>query len=272
MKNLKNKIVVITGAGSGIGRALAIEFAKEGAKLALNDFDEKGLKETLSLLEKIEVFSEVFDVSNREAFYGFSYKVIDKFKAVDVVINNAGVSLGKQNVMQTSWEDFEWVMNINIWGVINGSKIFLPHLIKQKESTIVNISSVFGLMGIADQTPYCTTKFAVRGFSESLRLEMQDENVNVISVHPGGIKTNIARNGRGWDHTDNKEKLIARFEKISLRHTPQKAAKVIVDGIKKKKEKVLIGSEAYVIDYGNRLSPINFPKMIYNQIKKKMNL
>ena len=137
---------------------------------------------------------------------------------------------------------------------------------------MINISSVFGLAGIAEQTPYCTTKFAVRGFTESLRLEMIHENVNVISVHPGGIKTNIAKNGRGWDHVEDKEKMIAIFEKESLIHTPEKAANVIISGIKKNKEKVLIGSEAYVIDWASRLSPLRFPKLIFMRAKKKMNL
>jgi NADP-dependent 3-hydroxy acid dehydrogenase YdfG len=272
MKKIKSKVIVITGAGSGIGRALAVQCAKEGAKLALNDFDKKGLDETIALLEKTEVISDVFDVSNREAFYSFAEQVISHFKEVDIVINNAGVSLGKQSVIQTPWEEFEWIMNINLWGVINGSKIFLPYLMKQKEASLVNVSSVFGLMGIADQTPYCTTKYAVRGFTESLRMEMLEENVNVISVHPGGIKTNIARNGRGWGQVEDKEKMIALFEKETLKHTPEKAANIIISGIKKNKEKVLIGSEAYVIDWASRLSPLRFPKFLFKQMKKKMNL
>lgn len=270
MKNLTNKVVVITGAGSGIGRALALQCAKEGAKLALNDFNEKALKETVDMLATADVLYEVFDVSKREYFYTFAENVVKKFGEVDVVINNAGVSLGKQSVLQTSWEDFEWIMNINLWGVINGTKIFLPHLLKQKEATIVNVSSVFGLMGIADQTPYCTTKYAVRGFTESLRMEMLEENIKVISVHPGGIKTNIARNDRGWDYVEDKEKMIKVFEQESFKHIPEKAAKVIIDGLKKNKEKILIGSEAYVIDYGSRISPNSFAKMVNKKAKNKM--
>lgn len=272
MKDLKNKVVVITGAGSGIGRAMAIQFAKEGAKLALNDFKKEGLDETLSLLTETETYAEVFDVSNRDAFYTFSDKVIEKFHHVDIVINNAGVSLGKQTFLQTSWEDFEWIMNINLWGVINGSKIFLPHLLKQKEATIVNISSVFGLIGVGEQTPYCTTKFAVRGFTESLRMEMINKNVTVISIHPGGIKTNIAKTDRGWDHVENKDEIISKIERNSFINTPEKAAEVILNGIKKKKEKVLIGRDAYVIDYGSRISPVRFPKMLLNKMRKKLKL
>jgi butyryl-CoA dehydrogenase len=270
MENLKNKIAVITGAGSGIGRALAIHLAKEGCQLALNDFNEEGLNETLKLLPPCEVYSEVFDVSDKDHFSLFSENVMERFGSVALVINNAGVTLGKQSTLQTSFADFEWIMNINLWGVIYGTKLFLPHLLKTKESCLVNISSVFGLMGIADQTPYCTTKFAVRGFTESLRMEMINKDILITSVHPGGVKTNIARNAKGWDHVKNKDEVIKRMEKESFIHTPEKAAKVIVDGIKKGKERILIGRDAYTIDALTRFFPVGYTKIVSKQLQKKM--
>lgn len=252
MKNFENKVVVITGAGSGIGRALAIAFYECGARLALNDYDEKGLAETIMKVggEK-RVFSEIFDVSKKEAFYQFADQVAAHYGQVDVVINNAGVAISKLSTEEISIEDYEWIMGINLWGMMYGTLAFLPHLREQKESVIVNISSVFGIHGIPYQAAYCTTKFGIRGFTESLAVEekLKKSGVTVISVHPGGIKTNIARSAR---HGVENEKMIRKFED-SFITTSEKAAQVIIKGIKRKKMRVLVGPDAKLLYWINKL-------------------
>lgn len=269
MKNFKGKIAVITGAGSGIGKALALQLSNQGAHLALNDFDQERLDSTVSACKQngVEVFAKAFDVADRKAFYDFSEAVLEHFGAADIVINNAGVALGKFTALETSYEDFEWIMGINLWGVIYGTKAFLPTLLKREEASIVNISSLFGITGVAFQSAYCTTKFAVRGFTESLRMELLDTNVNVHVVHPGGIKTNIAKDAKG--HGSNKEEVIKKFERGFI-HTPEKAAKIILNGIKRKSERILIGPEAYLGDLTVRLAPENYSKIFDTLVLKRL--
>lgn len=266
MKNLKEKVVVISGAGSGIGQALAIQMAKEGARLALNDCNEIALKETISLIENQAVYSEVVDVSVREAIERFAQNVMKAYGKVDVVINNAGVALAGKEVLETAYEDFEWLMSINFWGTVYGTKAFLPFLLKEKEASLVNISSVFGLVGIAGQTSYCASKFAVRGFTECIRMEMIQKNVCVSSVHPGGIKTNIARNSKGWEGIANKARIIERTETVSFINTPAYAASVIIKGIQQKKEKILIGKDARSLDKLARIFPVNYTKILFKKL------
>jgi NAD(P)-dependent dehydrogenase (short-subunit alcohol dehydrogenase family) len=253
MKNFENKVVVITGVGSGIGRALAIEFHKLGAKLAINDFNETALLETVEMVGGAAVFYKAFDVSDKSAFYQFAENVIAHYGQVDVVINNAGVAISKLTAAETSIEDYEWIFGINLWGMMYGSLAFLPHLRKQKEASLVNLSSIFGIHGVPYQAAYCTTKFAIRGFNESMALEerFNKTGVTVTSVHPGGIKTNIARNSR-YAGTD--ASTIEKFEK-SFITSPEKAAKEIINGIKRKKMRVLVGPDAKFLYFLNRLSP-----------------
>lgn len=248
MKSFENKVVVITGAGSGIGRALAFNFAQLGSNLALNDFDEKRLLETLALLPvNTKVIHSVFDVSKRDLMFQFADEVVEKLGKVDVMINNAGVAIAGFRADEVSIEDYEWIIGINLWGMIYGSLAFLPYLRKQKESALVNISSIFGLHGIPAQAPYVTTKFAIRGFTESLMLEEQALNtgLTVSSVHPGGIKTNIAKASRGAK-TD--PQAIAEFEK-NFRTTAEKAAKIIIKGVRKKKMRILVGTDAHIFHF-----------------------
>lgn len=254
MKNFEGKVVVITGAGSGIGRALAVEFNRLGAKLALNDFSETALLETVAMVGSSEsVYYQVFDVANKTDFYLFADNVVAHYVRVDVVINNAGVAISKLTAAEVSIEDYEWILGINLWGMMYGSLAFLPHLRKQQESSLVNLSSVFGIHGIPYQAAYCTTKFGIRGFAESMALEerMNETGVTVTSVHPGGIKTNIARNSR---YAVKDEKSIQQFEK-SFITTPEKAAQVIINGIQRKKTRVLVGPDAKALYFLNRLAP-----------------
>jgi len=254
MKNFENKAVVITGAGSGIGRALAVEFKKLGAKLAINDYNESALLETVALIGGPgNVFYQAFDVADKTAFYQFAEDVIAHYGSVDLVINNAGVAIFKLTAAEVSIADYEWIMGINLWGMMYGSLAFLPHLRKQKESGIVNISSVFGIIGFPNQAPYCTTKFAIRGFTESLALEerLLKTGVTVTSVHPGGIKTNIARNAR---YAGNDKNAIEAVETTFIT-TPEKAAQTIIRGIQRKKARVLIGRDAKLLYLLTRLSP-----------------
>jgi NADP-dependent 3-hydroxy acid dehydrogenase YdfG len=272
MKSFKEKVIVITGAGSGIGRALAVSFAKNGAFLALSDVNEKGLEETKDLCKNTSVFTSVFNVSKKEEFQKFAKAVVDAFGTVDIVINNAGVALGKSKLIDLTYEEFEWLMGINFWGVVYGTKEFLPYLIDKKEAAIVNISSLFGLAGIAEQVPYCASKFAVRGLSESLRMELMDTNVKVHSVHPGGIKTNIANNARVTSKADAKEakSTLEKFNETALIHTPEMAANVIIKGIKSKQEKIMIGYETYIADTIIRAMPEKYTKLFGAIMKQQM--
>ncbi|MFK8008672.1 MAG: SDR family NAD(P)-dependent oxidoreductase [Saprospiraceae bacterium] len=276
MKNLQNKVVVITGAASGIGKALAQHFAKAGSHLALNDFNEMGLLQTVKELQSIatgKIFSAPFDVSKVGNFEKFAQQVSETFGRVDIVINNAGVALGKVSVEDLSYKDLEWVMNINFYGMVYGTKSFLPFLKKQSEAALINISSVFGLAGIGHQGAYCASKFAIRGFTESLRMEaLQDfPHVQIHTVHPGGIKTNIARNSRWVEENiseEKKEETTKNFERMFIT-TPESAAATIVKGIQKKKSKIVIGKDGRQMDWLVRLMPTGYSKIILNQLKKE---
>ena len=269
MKSFRDRVAVITGAGSGIGRALAFELGAAGCKLALSDINEAAVKQVAKELKDAgrDVIADRLDGADRDAFYAYADKVLKKFGTVNIVINNAGVALGC-TVEDTSYEDFEWLMGINFWGVVYGTKAFLPHLKRADEGHIVNISSVFGLIGVPTQSAYNAAKFAVRGFTESLRqeLEIEGSTVSCSSVHPGGIKTNIAKNARmssdvskitGLDGEASKE----QFEKM-FRTTPEQAAATIIAGIRGNKRRVLIGADAVAIDTMQRLLPTSYQKLM----------
>ncbi|MDF1820403.1 MAG: SDR family NAD(P)-dependent oxidoreductase [Alcanivoracaceae bacterium] len=268
MKNLSDRVAVVTGAGSGIGRALAVQLAEAGCKLALSDINEQGLAETVSLAEQAgaEVFSEKLDVADRDAVYAHADKVKAHFGKVNLVFNNAGVAVGA-TVEDTSYEDFEWLMGINFWGVVYGTKAFLPMLKEAGEGHIVNVSSVFGLIGVPTQSAYNAAKFAVRGFTESLRqeLEIARSPVSCSCVHPGGIKTNIARAARMSDVSSitgsSAEKATEDFEKM-FRTTPEEAASTIIKGVRDNKRRILIGSDALAIDTMQRLLPTSYQRLM----------
>jgi short-subunit dehydrogenase len=251
MKTLDGKVVVITGAGSGIGRELALNAAARGALLALSDIDEVGLMETAERARTRmarEVRTDKLDVSDRAAMASYAASVKEELGRVNLLVNNAGVAL-HGDFEETSYEQFEWVMGINFWGVVQGTKEFLPHLIESGDGHLVNISSLFGLMGMPGQSAYNAAKFGVRGFTEAVRQEMlvAGHPVQVSCVHPGGIKTAIARNARTTPSHD--QATVARlFDKKLARTSAETAAQVIVDGILANKPRIVVGADAKALD------------------------
>jgi short-subunit dehydrogenase len=272
MKNLNGKVAVITGAGSGIGRALAYRLNREGVTLALADIDPDGLQETAEIIKAeasqggLETY--LIDISKRDQVAEFSQNVIKDFKTVDIVINNAGVS-SSGKVQELTYTTLEWTININLWGVIHGTKAFLPYLLERPEASIVNLSSVYGLLGIPGQAAYCASKFAVRGFSEALRQELFHTNVSLSIVFPGGVKTNIAKNSKTDYPLDPKtyQHCLKQFE-ATLKTSPDEAAKKIILGIKNKAPRILIGKDARQIDCLARLKPNSYDKVIAGYMKK----
>jgi NADP-dependent 3-hydroxy acid dehydrogenase YdfG len=257
MKSFANKVAVITGAGSGIGRALAQQLNSEGALLALSDVNEQGLEETKASLKGSEkVTLTKLDVADRSAWEQYTQNTISEFGHVDMLFNNAGVALA-QTVEDCSYEDFEWLMNINFWGVVYGTKSLLPHMLTRPEAAIVNVSSIFGIIALPTQSQYNAAKFAVRGFTESLRQEVKNSNLKVSCVHPGGIKTNIVVNGRmhaSMIGEQSHAQQIEEFNKMA-RTTPAKAALTILNGVRKNKRRILIGQDAKFMDRLQRLFP-----------------
>jgi NAD(P)-dependent dehydrogenase (short-subunit alcohol dehydrogenase family) len=255
MQDMNGRVAVITGAASGIGRALSVALAEEGCDLALADIQDEGLAATQRLLEGKgrRVTTHVADVADRVRMESFVEEVVDAHGRVDIVVNNAGVSVGA-DLLDHSIEDFEWIVGINLWGVVYGTKFFLPHLLKSDDAYIVNLSSMFGLVGVPGQSSYCATKFAVRGFSEAVAAELVDSNVRVLSVHPGGIRTNIARAVR-WSasHLARRERMIEFFDTKTM--PADKAAERITRAMKAGRQRLLIGAEAFAADYVKRAVP-----------------
>ena len=249
-------VAVVTGASSGIGRALAQQLDTEGYSLVLCDVNEPGLRETQALLKRGSQ-RVTLDVSRRSEVQAMAAEVIARHGRIDLVINNAGVALDA-SIDEVSLEDFEWLFGINFWGVVYGTKAFLPKMLEQRSGTIVNLSSVFGMIGYPRQGTYNASKFAVRGFTETLWSELEGTGVTAISVHPGGIKTNIARMARS---KSDKAKLSADFDRAA-RTTPEQAAAVILRGVYEKKKRVMIGADAQVIQLMARLLPESYPAII----------
>ncbi|MDD4868370.1 MAG: SDR family NAD(P)-dependent oxidoreductase [Mycobacterium sp.] len=264
MQGFAGKVAVVTGAGSGIGQALAVELGRSGAKLAISDIDTEGLAETEQRLKAIgtPVKCDRLDVTEREAFLGYADAVGEHFGRVNQIYNNAGVAF-TGDVEVTQFKDIERVMDVDYWGVVNGTKAFLPHLIASGDGHVVNVSSVFGLFAVPGQAAYNSAKFAVRGFTEALRQEMvrAGHPVGVTTVHPGGIKTAIARNATAAEGLD-RDQLAKLFDKRMARTTPQRAAEIILDGVRKNRARVLVGGDAKVLDILVRLTGSGYQRLV----------
>jgi NADP-dependent 3-hydroxy acid dehydrogenase YdfG len=264
MEGFAGKVAVVTGAGSGIGQALAIELGRSGAKLAISDVDVDGLAGTEERLRAISVpvKCDRLDVTEREAFLAYADAVHEHFGTVHQIYNNAGIAF-TGDVEASSFRDIERVMDVDYWGVVNGTKAFLPHLIASGDGHVVNISSIFGLFSVPGQAAYNAAKFAVRGFTEALRQEMivAGHPVKVSTVHPGGIKTNIVRNSTAVEGFD-KDALAATFDKRLANTSPQKAARIILDGVRKNRARILVGNDAKVLDLMVRVTGSGYQRLV----------
>lgn len=273
MKALGHKVVALTGAASGIGQMLAVRLADHRCRLALCDINKAGLEQTKKMAESrgASVTCHSVNVADRKQMYEFASNVAEIHGGVDMIINNAGVALA-ESITDVKYDDFEWLFGINFWGVVYGSKAFLPYLIKQPEGHIVNISSINGFITWPNHAPYCAAKFAVRGFTETLMQEMRNTHVHVSCVFPGGIKTQIARNTRFYKTPDNltsHDDAIRRFDKMA--HTSaDMAAKIIISGIRKNKGRILVGLDAHIMDRLTRFFPIIFTKIMASMLGEKL--
>ncbi len=264
MEGFAGKVSVVTGAGSGIGQALAIELGRSGAHLAISDVDTEGLAVTADMLKAIgaQVMSDRLNVTERETFHAYAEAVAERFGKVNQIYNNAGIAFSG-DVEISEIKDFERVFDVDFWGMVNGTKAFLPHLIASGDGHVINISSLLGLLGMPGQAAYCAAKFAVRGFTEALSQEMAmaGHPVTVTCVHPGGIKTAIARNMTTADGLD-KQALAREFDTHLAKLTPEKAAHIILEGVRKKKPQVLVGSDAKAFNVVIRATGAGFQRFL----------
>ncbi|MGM0557612.1 MAG: SDR family NAD(P)-dependent oxidoreductase [Myxococcota bacterium] len=275
MKNFDGKVAAITGAASGIGRSLAVALAEQGCDLALSDIQEQEMGETAALARRqgAEVTATVVDVAEREAVERWADAVADHFGRVNLIFNNAGVSVSA-TVEGLDYEDFEWLMDINFWGVVHGTKAFMPYLRESGEGHVINISSLFGIIALPTQSAYNASKFAVRGFTESLRAELDYEEgpVSCTSVHPGGVKTNIANAARIGD-TGVLERspgdIAEEFNNELARLSPEDAAEQILDAVRADRRRVLVGGDAKILEKLQRLMPSGYIGGVVGMMKRK---
>jgi NAD(P)-dependent dehydrogenase (short-subunit alcohol dehydrogenase family) len=262
---------VVTGAASGIGRALALELAARGARVAISDVDEAGLAETAAAVQARggQVHQQPLDVSDRQAVEAYATAVASALGVVHQLYNNAGVAFSRP-VLDSDYADYERVLGVNLWGVIHGTKAFLPHLVTSGDGHLVNVSSLNGYMAQDQMTHYCTSKFAVRGFTESVRIEMlrAGHPVGVTCVHPGGVKTKIADNAMatarklGLPVTEADERRRRAYNEKLLRMDPAQAARIIVAGVEAGKPRVLVGNDAKVVDAVVRAFPARYQRLV----------
>jgi short-subunit dehydrogenase len=276
MKNFKNKVAAITGAASGMGRTLAVELAKRGCHLSLSDVNEAGLAETADLARKlgVKVTTQKLDVSNREAVFAWADQTAMDHGQVNLIFNNAGVAL-TVNLDMVQQRDFDWIMGINFWGVVYGTQAFLPHLKKSRDGHVINTSSLFGLMAVPSQGTYNASKFAVRGYTEALRmeLEMAGEGVSATCVHPGGIATNIAKAGKidpGMERISGVsiEKQRKLADKLINVTTAESAALQILKAVENNERRVLVGPDAKMLDKVVRLLGSAYQAIVIRRLKK----
>jgi NAD(P)-dependent dehydrogenase (short-subunit alcohol dehydrogenase family) len=275
MSGFRGRVAAVTGAGSGIGRALAVALARRGAKLALSDVDEAGLAETARLAQGAEVHQARLDVADRTAFEAYAAEVAAHYGRVNQVYNNAGIAFSR-TVLESEWSDYERVLGVNLWGVIHGTKAFLGHLIASGDGHVVNISSLNGFMAQGEMSHYVSSKFAVRGFTETLRMEMLAEGhpVRVTSVHPGGVKTNIADNALeaardlGMEVTAEHEQRRRVYNEKLLRMSPDEAAEIILRGVERNRPRVLVGNDARLVDLMVRAFPAGYVRAVLASTKR----
>jgi NAD(P)-dependent dehydrogenase (short-subunit alcohol dehydrogenase family) len=277
MENFSNKVAVITGAGSGMGRYLAILLAKAGANIAACEINKTSLAETVAMLAdyQVKVSSHILDVADKAAIETLPEQVIAEHGAVDLVFNNAGVTVDSA-FEDLSENDWDWVFNINLQGVINSSRAFLPHLKQRPEAALINTSSIFGMIALERQSVYHTAKFAVRGFTECLAKEMKGSNVQIHCVHPGHIGTNIVTNGRMNKSEEsansmqrlvgkvmglgNSQEELAAFFRNNGMHA-SRASQIILDGVRKNRSRIMVGADAKLMDLSQRLTPMHYEKL-----------
>lgn len=264
--------VFITGAGSGIGRALAHRLADEGAALVITDINKENLETVEQELKQkqVNVHARVLDVADKEAVFAVAKEAEELLGGMDGVFNNAGVSLS-DNVVSMTYDDFNWMMDIVFWGVVHGTKAFLPGMLERGHGHIINVSSVFGLFGVPTQAAYCSAKHAVKGFNESLYYELLDTGVQVHSVHPGGVDTGIVKHGKHINTMSGAETLEEMEEQFKLQAitSPEKAAEIILDGVKRSKYKILVGKDARMMDRLIRWMPNRWLKMFEKRMKQR---
>ena len=265
MKDFRNKVIVITGAAAGMGRAYALAFAKRGSILALCDIDNDELENTLNKInetDQIKIYSSCFDISDEQQTNDFAAEVKQKFGNVDIVINNAGIEGSCEPVWATEVSWFKKVMQVNYFGVVNGTKAFLPQLQENNSGVIVNVSSIFGLVGTPNHADYCASKYAVRGFTEALMVELSDTKIQVHLLHPGGIDTQIARKEQSRN-----------FSKKYLTTSADDVAKYVIKCIQKNKIRIIYGNNAYKTWMGSRILPLKLLiKLIWSEMKSIIQL
>lgn len=262
MKDFSNKTAIVTGAGSGLGRSLALQLHAAGARLALCDTDFAGIQETMRFTAESgrSVSLHCVDVADREQMSHFATEVLSHHGAADILINNAGISLTPMTFDEISEEQFDLVLNVNMWGVYNGTRVFLPYLRTRPEACIVNISSLAGLVGLYGYSSYSMSKFAIRGLSEALQSELVGSNVSLLLVHPGGVKTNLIRNAPNLADEEREEAHI-NFSKFATLDSDKTAAKIL-RAVKKKKGRLILGVDAHVVYTIRKLFPNRFPKIL----------
>lgn len=271
LNSVAGKVCVVTGAGSGIGRALALELAKRGARLALSDVSEAGLAETADRARALgaAVHTARLDVSDREAFFRYARAVVDELGVVHQLYNNAGVA-SSGTVLDSDWSEYQRVLGTNLFGVVHGTQAFLPHLIASGDGHVVNISSLNGFMAQSGLSAYSASKFGVRGFTEALRAEVlaAGQPVGVTVVHPGGVRTSIAASAlehakaSGHRVTAQEEAVQRRYQEKLLRMPPEQAARIVVDGVEAGRPRVLVGRDAKIVDAVVRLVPAHYPALV----------